>query len=201
MTCRNAKDDVKTGGSSSFRDQFGGCPEGRPSDIRHGGGAKPDQALVRNVRTCRPAAKGDVQAAKTARTRIPMRGTTGAEQPVVGRKVLSWDWTETPAAAVALPQARPRVVPLGAFAVQGCEFRRCDAVHSPRLQSGSKSNHRQRRRPMIKAYGIALAGLLLAGLGPTFAAPGPQQRQCIVGEQRINGVCQALSEGATTHDD
>ena len=54
---------------------------------------------------------------------------------------------------------------------------------------------------MIKAYGIALAGLLLAGLGPTFAVPGPQERQCMVGEQRINGVCQALSEGATTHDD
>src|SRR5215213_394453 len=87
MTCRNAKDDVKTGGSSILRDQFGGCPEGRPSDIRHVGGAKPDQALVWNVRTCRSAAKGDVQAAKPARTRVPMRGT-GAEQPVVGWKVL-----------------------------------------------------------------------------------------------------------------
>ena len=53
---------------------------------------------------------------------------------------------------------------------------------------------------MIKAYGIALAGFLLAGLGPTFAAPGPQERQCMVGEQRINGVCQALSEGASTYD-
>jgi hypothetical protein len=31
----------------------------------HIGGAKSDQALVRNVRTCRPDAKGDVQAAKT----------------------------------------------------------------------------------------------------------------------------------------
>src|SRR5215218_8510410 len=41
-TCRNAKGDVKTGGSSSFRDQFGGCPEDRPSDIRHVGGAKPE---------------------------------------------------------------------------------------------------------------------------------------------------------------
>jgi hypothetical protein len=93
MTCRNAKDDVKTGGSSILQDQFGGCPEGRPSDVRHGGGAKPDQALAWNVRTCRSAAKGDVQAAKSARTRVPMRGT-GAEQPVVGWKVLSWDWTE-----------------------------------------------------------------------------------------------------------
>jgi hypothetical protein len=87
MTCRNAKGDVKTGGSSTSWDQFGGCPEDRPSDIRHIGGAKPDQALVRNVRTCRPAAKGDVQAVKPARTRVPMRGT-GAEQLVVGWKVL-----------------------------------------------------------------------------------------------------------------
>src|SRR3954451_3159373 len=75
MTCRNAKGDVKTGGSSSFRDQFGGCPEDCPSDIRHGGGAKPDQALVWNVRTCRSDAKGDVQAAQTATIRVPMRGT------------------------------------------------------------------------------------------------------------------------------
>src|SRR5215218_7353243 len=87
MTCRNAKDDVKTGKSSILRDQFGGCPEDCPSDIRHGGGAKPDQALVWNVRTCRSAAKGDVQAAQTARIRVPMRGT-GAEQLVGGRKVL-----------------------------------------------------------------------------------------------------------------
>jgi len=87
MTCRNAKDDVKTGGSSSFRDQFGGCPEDCPSGIRHIGGAKPDQALVWNVRTCRPDAKGDVQAAQTARIRVPMRGT-GAEQLVGGKKVL-----------------------------------------------------------------------------------------------------------------
>src|SRR3954453_4229948 len=84
MTCRNAKDDVKTGGSSSFRDQFGGCPEDCPSGIRHIGGAKPDQALVWNVRTCRPDAKGDVQAGQTARIRVPMRGT-GAEQLVGGR--------------------------------------------------------------------------------------------------------------------
>ena len=87
MKCRNAIDDVKTGGSSSSRDRFGGCPEDRPSDIRHVGGAKPDQALVWNVRTCRPDAKGDLRAARTARIRVPMRGT-GAEQLVVEWKVL-----------------------------------------------------------------------------------------------------------------
>src|ERR1700733_6646330 len=82
MKCRNAKGDVKTGGSSSSRDQSGSCPEDCPSDIRHVGGAKPDQALVWNVRTCRPDAKGDVRAARTARIRVPMGGT-GAEQLVV----------------------------------------------------------------------------------------------------------------------
>ena len=87
MTCRNAKDDAKTGVASIFRDQFGGGPEACPSGIRHIGGAKPDQALIWNVRTCRPDAKGDVQAAETARARVPMRGT-GAERPVVGMRVL-----------------------------------------------------------------------------------------------------------------
>ena len=68
-------------------DKLGGCPDDCPGGIRHVGGAKPDQALVRNVRTCRPDAKGKVQVAKTARAKVLMRGT-GAEQPVVGLKVL-----------------------------------------------------------------------------------------------------------------
>ena len=80
-------DDVKTGGASILRDELGGSPEGCLSGIRHIGGAKPDQALVRNVRTCRLDVKGEVQAAETARTRVPMRGT-GAEWSVVGLKVL-----------------------------------------------------------------------------------------------------------------
>jgi hypothetical protein len=87
MTCRNASDDVETGGAKFSRDELGGCPEDCPSGIRHVGGAKPDQALVRNVRTCRPDAKGETQAARTARVRVPKRGT-GAEWPVVGVKVL-----------------------------------------------------------------------------------------------------------------
>jgi hypothetical protein len=87
MTCRNALDDVETGGATFPRDKLGGCPEDRPSGIRHVSGAKPDRALVWNVRTCRPDAKGGVRAAKTARARVPMRGT-GTEQFVVGMKVL-----------------------------------------------------------------------------------------------------------------
>ncbi len=62
-------------------------PEACPSGIRHVGGAKLNQALVRNVRTCRSDAKGDVQAAHTARARVPKR-STGAEQLVVGMKAL-----------------------------------------------------------------------------------------------------------------
>src|SRR3954447_27062968 len=76
-TCRKANGDVKTGGSSSFRDQVGGCPEDCPSDIRHGGGPKPDQARVGNVRTCRSDAKGDVQAAQTARIQSTEAGHRG----------------------------------------------------------------------------------------------------------------------------
>src|SRR5262247_4789104 len=37
-----------------------GKPEGRSSGIRHVGGAKLNLALVRNVRTCRTDAKGEV---------------------------------------------------------------------------------------------------------------------------------------------
>jgi hypothetical protein len=87
MKCRNAIDDVETGGGRFSRDEHGGSPESCPRGIRHLGGAKSDQALVWNVRTCRPDAKGEVQAAKSARTRVPMRGT-GTEQFVVGMKVL-----------------------------------------------------------------------------------------------------------------
>jgi len=87
VTCRNAKDDVETGGASNSRDEFGGDPEACPSGIRHIGGAKPDQALVRNVRTCRSDVKGEVRSAETARARVPRRGT-GAERPVVGRRML-----------------------------------------------------------------------------------------------------------------
>ena len=64
MKCRNSKGDVKTGGSIFSRDQLGGGPEACPSGIRHVGGAKPDQALVWNVRTCRPDVRGDAQAAR-----------------------------------------------------------------------------------------------------------------------------------------
>jgi hypothetical protein len=77
--------DAETGGWLFSRDEFGGCPEDCPSGIRYGGGANLNQALVRNVRTCR--SKGEIQAAKSARIRVPMR-STGTEQIVVGMKAL-----------------------------------------------------------------------------------------------------------------
>jgi hypothetical protein len=57
------------------------------SDIRLKGSANLIQALVWNVGTCRPDDKGEIQMEETIRMRVPMRGT-GAEQSVLGRKVL-----------------------------------------------------------------------------------------------------------------
>jgi len=87
MTGRNRIDGVKTRGGSRPGISSGGALETGPRGTRPEGGVKPDQALVRNGRTCRLDAKGDVQAAHTARTRVPKRGT-GAEQLVVGMKAL-----------------------------------------------------------------------------------------------------------------
>src|SRR5438876_9569598 len=70
-----------------------GNPEACPSGIRHVGGAKLNQALVWNVRTCAPMQRERSQAAQTARIRVPMRGA-GTEQPGVGAKAVEWSWTE-----------------------------------------------------------------------------------------------------------
>src|SRR6201997_1178658 len=48
-------------------------PEACPNGIRHVGGAKLNQALVWNVRTCPPILRERSQAAQTARIRVPMR--------------------------------------------------------------------------------------------------------------------------------
>src|SRR6266478_6809299 len=77
MTCRNSIDDVETGGVIFSRDELGGCPEDCPSGIRHVSGAKPDQALVRNVRTCRPDVKGDAQAAENRKDQSTDAGHRG----------------------------------------------------------------------------------------------------------------------------
>ena len=56
-------------------------------DIRNKGSANLIQALVWNVGTCRPDAKGEIQVGETTRMRVPMRGT-GADQLVVVLKFL-----------------------------------------------------------------------------------------------------------------
>src|SRR6516165_10069405 len=56
-----------------------------PSGIRHVGGAKLNQALVRNVRTWPAMPREKAQAAPTARPKVPMR-RLGAHCPVVVMK-------------------------------------------------------------------------------------------------------------------
>jgi hypothetical protein len=57
-----------------------------PTGVRHEGGVTLGRASMRNTGTCRSDVKGEIQAAITARIRVPMR-STGAEMPVVGKKV------------------------------------------------------------------------------------------------------------------
>ena len=65
-------------------------PADGPTGVRHEGGVKPDQALVRNGRTCRLDAKGDVRAGgprKDQRTDARHRGGAArsrVEGPVMG---------------------------------------------------------------------------------------------------------------------
>jgi hypothetical protein len=62
MTCRKRIGDVETGGKSLTRDELGGCPDCGPGGIRHEGGVTLRRAFARNVGTCRPDAKGAIQA-------------------------------------------------------------------------------------------------------------------------------------------
>ncbi len=55
-------DDVETGRMSLAREKFGGWPDCCPNGIRHEGGVTLHLARARNVGTCRPDAKGEVQA-------------------------------------------------------------------------------------------------------------------------------------------
>jgi hypothetical protein len=62
MKCRKRMDDVETGRMSLAREKSGGWPDCCPDGIRHEGGVTLHLALARNVGTCRPDAKGEVQA-------------------------------------------------------------------------------------------------------------------------------------------
>ena len=60
-TCRKALDDVKTGGNLVNPGAVWEEPVDCPHGVRHGGGVTLIWALVRNVGTCRSAAKGEPQ--------------------------------------------------------------------------------------------------------------------------------------------
>ena len=59
--CRKRRDVIETGLQSLARDEARGMPADCPSGDRHEDGVSPVQALVRNVGTCRPDAKGETQ--------------------------------------------------------------------------------------------------------------------------------------------
>ena len=61
MTCRNRPDGVRTGDECRPWEEFGRSLKPGPIGTRLVGGVSPYQALVWNVGTCRPDAKGDVQ--------------------------------------------------------------------------------------------------------------------------------------------
>ena len=77
MTCRKVQDDVETGGKSLTRDESGGCPDFGPGGIRHEGGVTPIWAFARNVGTCRPDAKGEIQAGGPREDRSTEAGHRG----------------------------------------------------------------------------------------------------------------------------
>lgn len=94
MTCRNLFQWRRNRGKTWAPGQVRGEPADCPGGVRHVGGASLVRALAWNVGTCRPdTAVGPVgrlregvpQADKTARGRVPMRGT-GADRLVVVMK-------------------------------------------------------------------------------------------------------------------
>ncbi len=60
-TCRKRRDVTETGFQLLARERTRGVPADCSSGGRHGDGASPAQALVRNVGTCRLDVKGDLQ--------------------------------------------------------------------------------------------------------------------------------------------
>ena len=84
-------------------DKPGGCPDFGLGGIRHGGGVTSVQARVRNLGTCRPDAKGEVQVGsphEDERTEAGHRGgatRSSDEGPVMGlerRGCVVQLWTE-----------------------------------------------------------------------------------------------------------
>jgi hypothetical protein len=89
-TCRKALGDVKTGGRLVTPGAVWGEPVDCPHGVRHGGGVTLLWAPVRNVGTCRSAAKGEAQVGsphKSKSTEAKHRGggvRSREEGPVMG---------------------------------------------------------------------------------------------------------------------
>ena len=89
-TCRKVLGDVKTGGSFVTPGAVWEEPVDCPHGVRHGGGVTLIRAPVRNVGTCRSAAKGEAQMGslhKSQSTETEHRGggvRSRAEGPVMG---------------------------------------------------------------------------------------------------------------------
>jgi hypothetical protein len=78
LTCRNSLDGVETRGKVVAPGMSsGGDLETGPSSTRLGGGVNPDQALLRNVGTCRSDAKGEAQAGSLRKSRSTDAGHRG----------------------------------------------------------------------------------------------------------------------------
>ncbi len=90
MTCRKPKMMVKTGVGTQLRDKVDGDLFYWSTDLRHIHGETVIQAIVRNVRTCRGAAKGACQAGSTRKALSTNALHTGGsshssvEAPVMG---------------------------------------------------------------------------------------------------------------------
>ena len=84
-TCRKRGDVIETRLQLLAWDEARGVPAYCPSGDRHEGGASPAQALVWNVGTCCPDAKGELRVVDPRGGRVPMRGA-GADGSVVAKK-------------------------------------------------------------------------------------------------------------------
>ena len=99
MTCRKTVSDPDTGIETLSREAGGALPVYGSTGVRHEGGVTLIQALMRNVGTCRPDAKGEAQAKGLRKGESTDAGHRGgvarsrAEGPVMGldrRGVVVW---------------------------------------------------------------------------------------------------------------
>ena len=151
LKCRNRIRRCQNRGLTHLPGRVRGLPEGRPSGIRRVGGAKLNQALVRNVRTWPAMPREKAQAATTARLKVPMR-RRGADCLGGGMKALAGRWSEGGGSSpLGLGQL---VMPGGALLFSGRRQPSCDGTSR-----------------MMREYHVRFC----EGLGVKF--PGPTRQQ------------------------